>query len=500
MTVERHARVGLPAELLTKDNVEAISATVHMVWAEMELSSTPQVAVVSGPLAEVVVDGELLPVSARRIEAATIAGSGEARHPDETGSPHQLLADRLASTGTPTASAIIAHVVDATLRGALPGLVRAESAAIAQRLGATLEVPWPIDVAAEAISLAAELGVSPPDLRADDVIGEPVIDPYALCERFLTAAENAGRLCPTIELNPRTLRRLTTGATAFRAGTGGQPGSAQGLKDELFTDYGVRLPPISLRAVDQPEWLVRFRFGAHRTPAHLVLPEGQWVKTAVDGEGVLEASTRLFINPVRGERYSLTDNPVDTNDPWTTFDPADLVMRTLFAEAKTRLAMWSPTASFLADQVGVPLGMTGLHLPEAGAALRWLLASQVSVHPIVRLSEGIVSAEARRATTVPAIADHLRASLAMGVQGPVLTAVVPEVIGIDEALALAAVDQDSAAPLIERTPNLVTAVGQVVVTCPARLRRDIERLLWPLRDTAIVIAEEERQALPQSAA
>lgn len=504
MTAEHLIEVGVPAQLQRQSPAElheALSRVARLVWSDLDLPSRPKVAVTDRPAGSVTVDGQLVPVSARHVEQAVLAGSGTARRPGEAGTPHELLMKRVQTSGTPAAVYVLARLLDTALRADLAGLVRADSGTIAQQLtAANGRGAAPLEVVTDAIMLAAEHGIAP---RPTDEARDPLADgidewPDVLSERLARAWLARTPPRPIIEAHPSTLRRLTTGESSLRMQQIAGPGS-RGLMDSLFLDYGVRPPPVSLRSADQPESVVRFRFGSNCTPHHFVLPDSQAV-LMIHPDLLAPRRARPFVDPATGEIWSLVELPLDPAWPRAiVFDPSGLVIRALLAEMKTRLALWSPSWAEIPafDRAEVNLGL--LHLDMASAALRWLLSAQGSVHLVARLAEGVIAAAAEGAIRPAAIAMVLRSFLGRAVIGPLDASSNYTLVEIDGALAREAVKDGSSTPLLGRHPILTAATGQLLVSCPGHGRREVESLLRPLSDTVVVVADEELARLPCAA-
>jgi hypothetical protein len=506
MSASRTVTVAVPNNLHGEPVQAAVAQAVHEVWAEVGLCSRPVVELVDSTSGDTLLDGHPVLVSARRLESAVLAGGGDTRRPGEGGAPRDLLADRLDAGPPAEAAALLCSVVDTTLRADLACLVRPESEQIAEGLCAPGS--WysrvPVPVAAEAVQLLAEFGVAPSHLPQvgflPELEPESPVDPLRLCEAIMRGSQSAAQLDPVIELHPETLRRLTSGPRPLRtllvSGTG--PTGAKGMKDELFANYGIRLPAISVRAVDQPRHVVRFRFGSLRSPAHLVLPDAMTARI-VAGPPTSTEWVGTYTDPLYGEEWVLVEDREPPSGALNEVDPAGLVIRALHSEARVRLAMWAPPAASLFDEFEVPFDREALHLEEASAALRWLASSQAPLHAVARILEAIISAEARHVTTVLGMVDHLRHALGAALQGSIVNATNWDLVEIDEEAAAAAVGAGAAGPLIEAAPALRTSVRQMVVTCPARWRQGIERLLRPVADVAIVVSAEELQAAPLGA-
>ena len=82
----RRVTVGVP----TTDR-DLTAAAVHDVvtaaFADARLLSTPHVEMVDGPIGEVRVDGEPVPLSPRRVEQSVLAATGSVRGADEPTDP-----------------------------------------------------------------------------------------------------------------------------------------------------------------------------------------------------------------------------------------------------------------------------------------------------------------------------------------------------------------------------------------------------------------------------
>ena len=344
--------VGLPRELHDPLVAEAVSETAREIWCELGLLSRPRVNLSGSSCGQVAVDGRICHVSARRIEIATLAGSGDVRHAGELGAPRALLASRLAEGSASTRADVLAHVVDASLRANAAGLVRAEAGPISRALLGDEGSARELDTVREAISLAAGLGLAPAQLAGRIKAGDA--DPYRQCEWLLCEAARRDELKVVIELHPTTLRRLTTGSDRFRTELVAANGSSEpwAIKDDLFTDYGVQLPGVSLRPVGQDEALVRFRFGSTRSPAHLILPSRYEVWRFDTGSW--QTGTSLYIDPAHGREWTVVPSELQRPIPMEPVDPAALVMRALLAEARTRLALWSPALGIWCISPGCP--------------------------------------------------------------------------------------------------------------------------------------------------
>jgi hypothetical protein len=444
MTAVRSVEIGKPNSLPNCGLVE----TVRAVWAESGLLSRPEVRTVEAPLGHISVDGRPIPVSARRVEWARLA--------------------------TGDTSGAVTLLLDAALRADLAELVRTEQ-----------HVDPPS-------VLAAELGLAPSQLSrtADDKSRGLPADPFEACEQLVVQAQTEGELQLTVELHSATLKRLTSGSeedpmAGWRQG-------AQAMADELATDYGVRVPPVTLRAVDQEEHLVRFRIGRYGTGVHPVLGESHVVVQKAPELLPAVQSPQIYIDPVRGHRWSMIDGGATFGLPDNLIcDPAMIVMRCLFAELKSRLGLFAPSASELAENWWSPMETGHLQLDRVSAATRWLLASQASINVEARLTEAIVTAAAGGMSSVETLLGHLRRQLGPAVQGPVPTATDYEVVRLDDAVAAEAALSGSAEPILDAAPRLRTIVSQCMVLCAERWRPDLARLLHPMADVAIVVTYDE---------
>lgn len=503
MTAERVIDIGVPP-LWSRGAAEAAEAsltqTAAAVWDDFGLPSRPQVVVRADPAGTpcgsvaagaVSVDGRRVPVSARRLELAALAGGAAARRRgEEDHTPRRLLAGRLEVEST-TALNVLTCLLDSTLRADAAKLVRLDSESVAPRLMASGGVGGSVGAVSEAVALAAELGVPPSHLAAAGPLAAgSAADPDALAGDLVTVAL-AG--CPpelAVEFNVTTLRRLTTGLAAHRFAAGGP-----GLHRAMFLDYGVLLPAAKLTLADIPESVVRFSIGGVRTPVHLVLPESQVVLAVPPAQLPADVGARPFLDPLYGAAWSVVDLPLDDQPGVEAFDATDLIVRALRAELRTRLALWPPRAA--------ELHLPWLSRPDDGAphsttdtAIRWLLAAQTTVQPRARLAEALVGAAADRVTGVTDLVARLRAMLGGAVLGPVATATAAQVVRVDAEVARAVAEGNSPDPLVARYPEITETASQVVVRCPARWRRAVERALRPLADTVVVAADEELAAVP----
>jgi hypothetical protein len=462
------------------------------------------VVIGDGEVGDVSVDGRPVPVSARRIEQATLAGSGAARGPGEDGAPHDLVARRLEELDPSSAVRLVGCVVDTALRGDMAGLIRAERDAVARGLLEGRDTaPSRLEDLAEAVALAAEFGVVPgPRADPTSLLRLGAGDgPDLLAEGLTTGWLANAPPQPTIEAHPATLRRLTTGERPLRRDhmANADPGP-RGLMNDLFLDYGVLVPGVALRTADLPDSVVRFRFGSCRTAAYLVPDDSQAVLTMDPVLLPPDSGARPFLDPAYGERWSLVDLPVDPSwPPASQLDPAAVVIRALLAEMKTRLGLWSPTWDQLPAFNWPWLDRDRLHLDEAEAALRWLLSAQASVHMLARLTEAVIVAAAEEIRGPEAIARRLRSILGKSVLGPLASSPEYRLLWVGEAIASEAVDRRSASPVLEEFKELTRATEQVVVSCPGRWRRELQCLLRPLSDTVLVAADEELAQLPVAA-
>lgn len=498
MSAERVIEVGMPPALrrgsATSELMKKLSEVVEFVWSELELPSKPRVAVTDRTPGSVTLDGRPVPVSARRIEQAVLAGSSVARQPGEVGTPRELLIQRLNCPDPDAAANVAACFLDVTLRAGAAGFVRAESMAIAQRLILAIGDRAPqLEVMSDAVACAADQGVIPCQLdREVDLAGDGAeLGLDALSERLIRSWVDVPPR-PVIEANPATLRRLTTGGRTLR--------SPLDFMKELFANYGVRLPAASLGVTDQPESIVRFRFGNVRTAAHLVLPDTQVVVMTPPDTLPSSSGARPFVDPAQGEVWSLVDLPVDQAWPQEyLLDPTAVVTRSLLAEMKTRLPLWAPTLTELPGFNWSRIVGERLQPDEVNGALRRLLCAQASVHLLSRLTEGIVTAAAEGTRGSAAITARLRSFLGPAVLGPLTASSDYTLIEIDRPLAREAIESESAAPLLDRHPALATRTRQFVVTCPDQWRREVECLLTPLSDIVVVLADEELASLPAAA-
>ena len=117
--------------------------------------------------------------------------------------------------------------------------------------------------------------------------------------------------------------------------------------------------------------------------------------------------------------------------------------------------------------------------------------SQVSIHLRPRLVEAIVASAATGTVRVPDIVGIIRRTLGPAVQGCVPTATHATTVVIDEVSAETATADGSADALVAAVPELTTSSEQLVVVSPARLRVEVQRLLRPLADVAIVVGDDE---------
>ena len=505
MSAERQVEVGVPPELRKRRAAELdeeLLGVVQRVWSDLGLPSRPQVAVTDGEVGVVTVDGLPVVVSARRIEQAVLAGSGAARRAGEPLASRELLVTRLEELDPSAAVQVMGCVVDTALRANASGRIRADSEAIAQYLIEAGGTAAPrLEAVREAVTLAAEHGGIPrPVAGVADLLGDAADEgPDGLAERLVQGWLVEAPPQPTIEAHPATLRRLTTGERRFRREHMANPRAPRGLMNDLFLDYGVRPPAVSLRAVDQRESVVRFRFGASSTATHLVLADSQAVLTVSPELLPPGSGARPFIDPAYGETWSLVELPLNPAwPPAIVLDPAAVVARALLTEMKTRLALWSPTWEQLPTFSWAWVDRDRLHLDEAGAALRWLLSAQASVHLLARLTEAVVEAAAEGLRGPAAIAGRLRSMLGRSLLGPLDTSFDYTPLGIDSSLASEAIERQSPSRLLNRHPELTSTIGQLVVSVPSPWRRELECLLRPLSDTAVVIANEELDLLPLS--
>ena len=373
--------------------------------------------------------------------------------------------------------------------------MRAENTEIAQRLTVATGNSAPaLEVISEAVSYAAEHGVVPRELdQLGELIGDArALESDALCERLIHSRLELSLPRPVIEANSATLRRLTTNGRILR-----RENSPLDYMEVLFSDYGVRPPFASLRATDQPESVVRFRFGSSSTPAHLVLPDTQTVLMVHPDKLPTDSGARPFIDPAYGEVWSLIDLPADvTWPPDAQLDPVALLTRSLLGEMKIRLPLWSPTFAELPAFESPWFDDERLHLDEANGALRWLLSAQASVHLLPRIMEGVVTAAAEGVRGPTATAARLRSFLGRAVLGPLAASSNYTLIEVNGPVASEAAESGSPVPLLKQHPTLTTATEQLVVSCPRPWRRDVEYLLRPLRDTVVVAADEELALLP----
>jgi hypothetical protein len=498
---ERLVEVGVPRELRRRSATEpdGLLAAAQRVWSDLGLPSRPRVVATDLPPGTVTVDGRPMALSARRIEQAVLAGSGAMRRPGDPFRPRDLLVERLEALDPSEAQQVVACLVDVALRADVAGLVRADREAIARGRIGPGTTARPLGTVSEAIVIAAEHAVVPrplagtEDLPGDDAPGGP----DTLAERLVRSWLAAAPPTPTVEASAATLRRLTTGpARLRREHMANEARGPRGLMNDLFLDYGVRPPAVSLRVVDLPESLVRFRFGECRTSAYLVPADSQAVVT-LDPALLPPDSVVPFTDPAYGKTWSLVELPVDPEWPQASeLDPAAVVIRALLGEMKTRLALWTPTWDELQTFAGLWLDYDRLNLDDAGAALRWLLSAQGSVHQRARLTEAVIEAAADGVEGPAAVADRLRSRLGRSVLGPLAASISFTPVAVDDALAREAVEKGSSGPLLETFPELTAATDQLVVSSPALWRREVECLLRPLSDTVVVAAEEELAQLP----
>jgi hypothetical protein len=432
---------------------ERLVNVVYGLWNELGLTSSPVVKAIDGPQGRITVDGRLVPISARRIAAAQLAATD--------------------------AEAVLALMVDAALRSDLANLVRAEHG---------------VD---PSVVLAAELSLNPAQLadHGEPPESVPSDDLFARCEWLVAQRTGIAPLHPAIVLHPTTMRRLTTGTARLGPDlmVGQRERGLRGMKDELFAEYGAEIPPVGLHLGEQPESLVRFVIGGMRTGAHYVLAEDECVVTTDPSNLPSAASARPCIDPQYGARWSIVDESWQADDGDTTvLDPAAWVVRCLTAELKTRLGLFAPTEWDLRWRWSWPANIAfSLPLERAAASFRWLLASQGTVQPMARLTEGVIMAEAEHETSIEAMTARFRRLLGPAMQGPIPTAVDHRILPLDDALAEVAVRADSAEPLVTALPELTSTVEQLVVVCSSPWHRDVTRLLRPLADVAIVIQPNE---------
>ena len=247
-------------------------ASVLGVWQELGLPSRPRVEIVTYTLdvpVTVSIDGERLPLSARRMLALTWAATEK---PYKSATVDAQLCVGLLGQGSPVQRArALGWLIEATLKAALPRLVQHDRDLFGPVTTGVTE--------RQGLALAAELGLAPSQLPLGDVAIEQAPDaredPWVWCELMAQAASD--RLGVTIQLNRGSLRRITTGPGALAPEmfvSDSQP-RTRGIFDALFAQYGARVPALAFELTDAaPDDVVVFRFGGiGRSPVRL-LPDG----------------------------------------------------------------------------------------------------------------------------------------------------------------------------------------------------------------------------------
>lgn len=494
MSEQRLVQVGVPSG--NRDGIgQAIQEVVASAFADARLLSTPRLELVDGPIA-VRIDGELLPVSSRKMEQALLAGTGSFRRQDEYVAAPELVRNRLAAADPTMAASIVSSLVEAALRAARPAMIRAERVEIASRLMGRADLMGSLSTA---VGLAADLGVNAVIL-AEGGIDNPPPEPYAAAEWLVQQCLEREQPEPIIQAEPRTLTRLTTPPRMLRAELilGTEPPSPLGVAHRLYRSYGVTLPVVRLRLEDERTSQVRFSFGAGgHSAAHLVPSDDLAVVTLPPRD--LPTPAAPYLDPFLGDSWALVpadlvvDALVGTSGA-RVLDPAAVVLNSLLAEMATRLPLWAPTGDALGlDQLGQ---FEGLPMQAISAAVRHLLASRVSLQSDARMKEAAILLAAARLSAIDQIEAGLRALLGRAVVPPTARTTGVVVVEIDEALATAATVAGSIEILVKARPELLTATSDLIVTVPHPLRRAVELLVRPLADVVVVVSDAEYAQMP----
>ena len=237
-------------------------------------------------------------------------------------------------------------------------------------------------------ALGAGMTVAPKPDKTDDV-GSDGADPV---ERLI-AASAADRI--DMHVDPAILRDLTTEFA--------REDLLQFLRDGLFTELGLPLPPFHIR----PDSSLRpggfaFRINGVRSPARIILAHGTvLVNDTADRLQLLNVDAQPTLNPATAQPASIVDARHDSvlkEEGLTTWSPAGFLIL-CFAAAIRRRAyalMTRDVAARMSQQVGWAFPV----LNEAVArhvgtdrltrVLRELLRDGISIHNLRRIEELIL--------------------------------------------------------------------------------------------------------------
>jgi hypothetical protein len=498
-SVDHEVRVDAHPDLTTgipriHDVVEVVAADV---WRELGLPSRPRVEVQRSaehlPVT-VAVDGERLPLSARRTLTLTWAAAGR---PYQFGAAdaHRWL-DLIADRGPRQRVTALAWLVEATLKAALSRLVKWDQDIL---LPQAVSTAYPM--AAKGLTLAAELGLAPSQLPLNRVgtdMTPGVDDPWAWCELIADTAST--HLAITIRLARATLRRITTGPQPLATALFTMPPNPndRGILDALFLQHGIRAPTLSFEVTDAvPAEVVVFSFGGVGSLPVRLLPDG--VEVIKPGRMTPPPADVLgyAVDPVYGGPWPVvtaaTAERLGEPTSPERYGAARFLLRALLGELQCRLACcWhkeSASSWWYAASRHWPVA-ADLSV-QLDAVFRWLLADRATIQYADPISEGMARGLASGRRSVPDLVAEARLALHGGVLGPVpveaeMVMIVPAADEVDMCL-----DGSSPWPLLDRHQGLQLDPRTQVLVVPTAARDRIQRLMRPLADVVLVMATEE---------